>query len=160
MTTFILYLISRNRLLDHRTSNLYSTPFNQPSPNPTSLRLHYFPYMTIFPTPSISIKSLAFAFLIYLPPLTPLTTPSCFIVYLHGLAFPLFHYNGSLHIFDPAHLPYPSLHTFLLHPLSPVELPNAPFSIQYFSIFIPLLLALLSVLLSLTSYMLSIHNSS
>ena len=54
--------------------------------------------MTIFPTPSLSIKSLAFAFLIYLPPLILMTTPSCFIVYLPGVAFPLFHYNGSLHI--------------------------------------------------------------
>ena len=51
-------------------------------------------------------------------------------------------------------------HSFL-HPLLPVEFHKAPFSAQFFSIFMPLLLALSSVLLlSLTSYMLMTHNSS
>ena len=137
---------------------LYSTPSNLPIPNSTPSSLHYFPYMTIFPTPSVSIKFLAFAFFIYLPPLILLTTPTCFIVYLPGLAFPLFHYNGSLHISHPAH--QPSLHTFLLHPVLPAAFSKAPCSAQCFSICIPLLARLLVLLLSLIFYMLTIHNSS
>ena len=106
-------------------------------------------------------KYLASVFLIYLLPLILSTTPSYFIVFLPGSAFPLFHCNSSLHISHPAYLPKRSLHTLLLHSLLPAEFPKAPFSAQFFSICIPLLSALSSVLrLSLTSYMLMIHSSS
>ena len=125
-------------------------------PNSTSLRPHYFPYMTIFLTLSLSNKSLASVFLIYLPPLLLSTTPSCSIVFLSGSAFPLSLslslslYTGSLHISYPAHpYPYPTPFSFI-HSYA-----------QFFSIFIPPLLALSSVLLLyFTSYMLKIHNCS
>ena len=53
--------------------------------------------MTIFLMPSPCHKSLAFVFLIYQLPLILPTTPSYSIVFPPGWAFPLFHYNGSLH---------------------------------------------------------------
>ena len=109
--------------------------------------------------PSPCNKSPAFIFLIYQLPLILSTTSSYSIAFSHGSAFPLFHYNGSLHISHPAHLLY--LHTVPLHPLLPAEFHKAPFSAQFFSIFIPLFLALSSVLLlSLTSYMLMTPNFS
>ena len=46
----------------------------------------------------------AFVFLIYQLPLILSTTPSYSIVFPPGVAFPLFLYNGSLHISHPAHL--------------------------------------------------------
>ena len=115
--------IAKKRLIDNLTSDviLYSTPSNLLIPNSTPPRLHDFPYMTISPSPSLSKKSLAFVFLIYSPSLILSTTPSCFIVYLHDLAFL---YNGSLHISHPANLPLSYLHTFLLHPLLPAEFPR------------------------------------
>ena len=61
--------------------------------------------MTIFLMPSPCNKSPAFVFLIYLLPLILSITPSHSIVFTPGLAFSLFHYNGSLHISHPAHLP-------------------------------------------------------
>ena len=58
-------------------------------------------------------------------------------------------------------IPYSIVFSHGLHPLSPAEFHKAPFSAQFFSIFISLVLALSSVfLLSLTSYMLTTHNSS
>ena len=117
--------------------------------------------MTIFLMPSLCNKSPAFVFLIYLLPLILSITPSYSIVFPPGLAFPLFHYNGSLLISHPAHLLQGSLHTVPLHHILPAEFLKAPFSAQFFSIFIPLLLALSSVLLlSLISYMLMTPNSS
>ena len=62
---------------------------------------------TTFPTflmPSPCNKSPAFGFLIYELPLILSTTTSYSIVFPPGLAFPLFHYNGSLHISHPAYL--------------------------------------------------------
>ena len=94
--------IVKKRDLDHLT--LYSTSFNLPIPNSTLQRLHYFPYTTIFLMPSRCNKSPVFVFLIYLLPLTLSITPSYSIVFLPDLAFPLFHYNGSLHIYHLAHL--------------------------------------------------------
>ena len=103
----------------------------------------------------------SFAFLIYQPPLILLITPSCFIVFLSCFAFPLFHYNGSLHISHPAHLSQAiHLHISPSSPLT-VTFPKARFSAHFFSIFTPLLFTLsLMLLLSLTSYMLRKHNSS
>ena len=130
-------------------------------PNSTRPRLHCFPYMTIFLMLSPCNKSPAFVFLIYQLPLILLTTPSYSIVFPPGLAFSLFHDNGSLHISHPAHLLRGSLHTVFRHPLLPAKFHKAPFSAQFFSIFIPLIFALSSVLLlSLTSYMLMTPNSS
>ena len=111
--------------------------------------------------PSPCNKSPALVFLIYQLPLILSTTPTYSIVFPPGSAFPLFHYNGSLHISHSAHLLYGSLYTVPLHPLLPAKFHKAPFSAKFFSIFIPLLFALSSVLLlSLTSYMLMTHNSS
>ena len=132
-----------------------------PIPNSTPPRLYYIPYMTIFLMPSPCNKSPASVFLIYLLPLILSTTPSYSIVILSGLAFPLFHYNFSPHISHPAYLPKRSLHTLLLYSLLPAEFPKGLLSAQFFSIFIPLFSALLSVSrLYLTSYMLMIHSSS
>ena len=72
--------------------------------------------MAIFLMLSVCNKSPALVVLIYLPPFILWTTPSYSIVCLPGLAFPLFYYNGSLHISHPAHLLYGSLHTVPLHP--------------------------------------------
>ena len=96
--------IAKKSLLDHLTSNSLLNPFSLPIPNSTLPRLYYFPYMTIFLMPSLCNKSPAFVFLIYLLPLILSITPSYSIVFLPGLAFPLFHYHGSLLISHPAHL--------------------------------------------------------
>ena len=116
--------------------------------------------MTIFVMLSLSNKSLVSVFLIYAPPLILSITlhlaPSFFYLFRHFLSFTIMVHFISL-IICRNH----PLRTFLPHPLLPAEFPKAPFSAQFFSIFIPLLLALSSVLLlSLTSYMLMIHNSS
>ena len=55
----------------------------------------------------------------YQLPLILSTTPSYSIVFPPGLAFPLFHYNGSLHISHPAHLLWGSLHKVPFHPSYP-----------------------------------------
>ena len=96
--------IVKKRLLDHLTSNFLLNPFQLPIPNSTLPRLHYFPYMTIFLMPYPCNKSHGFVFLIYQLPLILSTTPSYSIVFPPGSAFPLFHYNGSLHVSHPAHL--------------------------------------------------------
>ena len=117
--------------------------------------------MNIFLMSSPCNKYSAFVCLIYQLLLILSTTPSYFIIFPPGLAFTLFHYNSSLHISHPAHQLQGYLHTVLLHSLLPVEFHKAPFSAQFLSIFIPLLLALSPVLfLSLTFYLLMTHNSS
>ena len=93
-----------NKRLDHLTSNSLLNAFQSAytkfySTETTLLSLH--DHLSNF----ISMhKSLAFVFLIYLLPMIPSTTSSYSIVFLPGLAFPLFHYNGSLHISHPAYL--------------------------------------------------------
>ena len=96
--------IFKKRLLDHLTSNSLLNPFQSAYTKFYSPRPYYFPYINIFLTLSLSNKSLASVFLIYLPPLTLLITPSCSIIFLPGSAFPLFRYIGSLHISHSAHL--------------------------------------------------------
>ena len=96
--------IVKNRLHDHLISNSLFNPFQSAYikfyyTEATLLSLHDHLLM-----PFLCNKSPAFVFLIYLLPLILSTTPSYSIVFLPGLAFPLFHYNGSLHISHPAHL--------------------------------------------------------
>ena len=117
--------------------------------------------MTIFLMPSLCNKYPAFVFLIYQLHLILSTTPSYSIVFPPGSAFSLFHYNGSLHITNPRTSTVRITPHSSLHPLLPAEFHNSPFLAQFFSIFIPLLFALSSVLLlSLTSCMPMTHNSS
>ena len=119
--------------------------------------------MTIFLMLSLNNNSLASVFLIYLLPLILFTTPSCSILLHHlpgfGISslslqwFTSYHSSRTSAIAIPSHI--------LPHPLLPTKFPKASFLAQFFSIFIPLLLALSSVhLLALISYRLTIHNSS
>ena len=110
--------------------------------------------------PSPCNKSLAFVFLIYQLPLILSTTPSYSNVFSPGFGIS----SVSLQLFTS----YLSSRTSTVgippysSPSSPLTcgVPQAPFSAQFCSIFISLLLALSSVLLSLTFYMLMTHNSS
>ena len=153
--------IVKQRLLDHFTSNSLFNPFQSAntkfhSTEATLLSPHGHLFNVIYMQPVSCL-----CFLIYQLPLILLTTPTYSIVFPPCLSFPLFQYNVSLHNSHPAHLLQGSPQTFLLHPLLPVEFHKAPFSAQFSSIVVPLLLALSSVpILSLTSCVLTTHNSS
>ena len=114
--------------------------------------------MTIFLMPSLCNKSSAFVFLIYQLPSILLTTPSYSIVFSSGLAFPLFHYNGSLHISHPAHLLLGiSPHNFHSSPLTCRVLQGTALGPVLFNLYTT---PLSSVMLPyLTSYMLMTNNS-
>ena len=153
--------IVKKRLLDHLTSNSLLSPFQSA-------------YTKFYSTETklLSIRD-------YLSNAISMQQVSCLFILDLSAAFDTLDYSNLLHrlstwfgIFSVSLQWLTSyissrtstagiLHTVPLHPLLPEEFHKAPFSAQFFSIFIPLLLALSSVLLLyLTSYMLMTHNSS
>ena len=93
--------IVKKRLLDHLTSNSLLNPFQSAfikfySTETTLLSLHD------HLSNAISMQQVVCLCLLELSAaFDTLTTPSYFIVFPPGLAFPLLHYNGSLHISHP-----------------------------------------------------------
>ena len=100
--------------------------------------------MIIFLMPSPCNKSPPFVFLIYELPLILSTTQSCFIVFPPGSAFPLFHYNGSLHISHPSHLLVEPSTQFPFILLLPAVFHKAPFGPVIFNLYTTPLSSLIS----------------
>ena len=93
---------------------LYLTPSNLLTPKTTQPK-PYFYHCLISQMLSLTNMYPAFVFSISLLPLVPLITPSYFIVFLVGSAYPLLS-NGSTHT-CLTHMSLP-FHLFLPHPLS------------------------------------------